>query len=304
MWLAGVLFTVTLLAGCSLSQTTVTVQGASPTATTSGTAHSTPPAPTPTPTSHLIICPSCVVLPPSIHEALKQQTLSGTAVGPVTATCPSGEVALSGGWATSPSGGTGVHVYNSSRSGTDGWNIFAYHVGATLVNAYVECLANASGATIIQRSASQAFANYGASWDGAYPSTSCNAGEKMVGSGFAIDPRESLVSSQPYGSSTWQLSVYGPTSFAGTSATLLVECLTYSAAHISFTPSPNSGGLVSVTAACPSGATASGGGFVLDPNAANSSLIPTMHATSSGWQVYITPASTSMNAYAACVAFS
>jgi hypothetical protein len=234
---------------------------------------------------------------------LKQQTLSGTAVGPVTATCPSGEVALSGGWATNSGDGTGVHVYNSSRNGTGGWNIYAYHVATTLVNAYVECLANASGATIIQRSASQALANYGASWDGAYPSASCNAGEKIVGSGFTMDIRDSVQSTQPGGSSLWGLAVYGPTSLRGASVTLYIECLTYSAAHISFTPSPINGGLSTVTAACPSGATASGGGFDIDPNAALSSLIPAMHANN-GWQVYITPFSTSMGAYAVCVAFS
>src|SRR6185369_514230 len=51
----------------------------------------TPPSAAPTATT-IIVC--CLTLVPSVHEVVKQVTLAGTDTGPVTVSCPSGEIAL------------------------------------------------------------------------------------------------------------------------------------------------------------------------------------------------------------------
>src|SRR5436309_12151221 len=55
-------------------------------AVTGVTKPANPPTATPTPAR------------PSVHEVAQTTTLNGGQTGPVTATCPQGEVALGGGW--------------------------------------------------------------------------------------------------------------------------------------------------------------------------------------------------------------
>ena len=83
---------------------------------------------------------------PYVHQVVSQATLSGTSVGPVVATCPSGEIALSGGWAVAYN--SGATIYRSERTGTGSWGVYVQHSSSVGVTTYAECLANATGATI------------------------------------------------------------------------------------------------------------------------------------------------------------
>jgi hypothetical protein len=220
-------------------------------------------------------------------------------------------LALSGGWATQVSGPftSWPQVYASARKGTGSWIIAVDHAGATLVNAYAECLANASGATITERALVVNTGDYYGGSGYASPAASCKAGEIAVGGGFNIIVNgrnnffngEELINTEPSGSSSWQANYYGP---QGLPVAAYVECLTYSSAHSSFNHSADQGGLASITAACPSGSTASGGGFELSSQAAAPApvMVFTMDATSTGWQIFSNVPQTS--AYAACVTFS
>ncbi len=93
-----------------------------------GTRHT----PTPTPGTHA---------PPSIHQVVNQITLSGFGEGSVVATCPSGELALSGGWAVPYT--SGATIYRSARAGTRGWAVSVNHPSSVLVTSTAECLTSA-----------------------------------------------------------------------------------------------------------------------------------------------------------------
>jgi hypothetical protein len=277
------------------SAATATIPGEAGGGTTTGptaTPTKKPPTPTKTPTPGGIICCLTVILLPSVHQVLHQQTLTGTSVGPVTVTCPAGEVALSGSWATSSSDGTNALVYNSSRNGAGGWNVYVQHSGSTLVNAYAMCLKNASGATVAERFAGSLSVN-----PGAYGSkfASCNAGETLVGGGFASSNGLTLYNFAASGA-TWGGYVYNITGSA-LPFSFYAECLTYSGSHSSLTSYAQATGHT-VSNGCPSGSYVSGGGFAGNQN----SHVYTMSATTSGqaWEVYDTPASL-LNAYAMCV---
>ena len=191
------------LGGASTGPTaTATTPGEVSGGTTTGptaTPTKKPPTPTKTATPGGIICCLTVILLPSVHQVLQQQTLTGTSVGPVTVTCPAGEVALSGSWATNPSDGSNALVYNSSRNGAGGWRVYVQHSGSTLVNAYAMCLKNASGATVAERYAGSLSVNpgtYGTKY------ASCNAGETLVGGAFASSNGLTLYNFAASGS-TW-----------------------------------------------------------------------------------------------------
>jgi hypothetical protein len=311
--LVGLLAIVIVMGACAISSqagtTTTSSGGAStgPTATstTSGeagggtttgpspTATTKPPTPTKTATPGGVICCLTIVLAPSVHQVLHQQTLTGTSPGPVTVACPAGEVALSGSWATSPSDGSNPVVYNSTRNGAGGWNVYVRHSGSTLVNAYVMCLKNASGATVVER-LGQITVNpgtYGTKF------VSCNAGETLVGGGFAASNGLTLYNFSASGS-TWGGYAWNTTG-GGLLFNFYAECLTYSGSHSSFTSYAQATGHT-VSNACPSGSWVSGGGFA----GSHSSIVFTMLATSSGqaWEVYDTPSSL-LNAYAMCLSF-
>jgi len=312
--LVGLLAVIIVMGACAISSQSGTTTGGSGGASTGPTATATIPGeadggsttgPTPTPTKKPptptktatstggIICCITILPFPAVHQVLHQQTLTGTSVGPVTATCPTGEVALSGSWATSSSDGTNALVYNSTRNGAGGWNVYVQHSGSTLVNAYVMCLKNASGATVAER-LGQITVNpntYGTKF------VSCNAGETLVGGGFASSNGVSLYNFTASGSS-WGGYAWNHTGSA-LPFNFYAECLHYSGSHSSFTSSAQATGHT-VSNACPSGSWVSGGGFAANSN----SHVYTMSATSSGqaWEVYDTPASL-LNAYAMCLAF-
>jgi type II secretory pathway pseudopilin PulG len=221
---------------------------------------------TPTPTSG-VITGCCLTFSPYVHQVISQATLSGTSVGPVVATCPSGEVALSGGWAVAYN--SGATIFRSERTGTGSWGIYVRHSSSVGVTTYAECLANASGATIAERAAytsdSPGYAG------GAMPS--CNGGEVLVGGGFAFQNDLHLYYFAGSSATQWEVRTFND---GDSSATLNVyaECLIYSKARSSQTAYSGNvsvddgfrGGVASK--ACPSGAYVSGGGFAYGDGAA------------------------------------
>jgi hypothetical protein len=309
--LLGLLAVVIVMGACALSSQAGTSTGSSggastgPTATATipgvadeptqgpaATATTAPPTPTKTATPGGIICCITVIPLPSVHQVFQQQTLTSTSTGPVTVACPAGEVALSGSWATSSSDGTNALVYNSTRNGAGGWKVYVQHSGSTLVNAYAMCLKNASSASVVERFAGSLSVNpntYGSKY------ASCNAGETLVGGGFASSNGLTLYNFMASGA-TWGGYVYNHTGSA-LPFSFYAECLTYSGSHSSLTSYTQATGHT-VSNACPSGSYVSGGGFAANQN----SHVNTMSATSSGqaWEVYDTPASP-LNAYAMCV---
>src|SRR5262249_8009943 len=116
-----------------------------------GGSHSTPTPPrgsaTPTPTSGIaVVGGGGLTFSPAVHQVVSQATLSGTSVGPVVATCPTGEIALSGGWAVAYN--SGATIYRSARTSAQSWAVYVRHSSSVGVTTYAECLANASGAAI------------------------------------------------------------------------------------------------------------------------------------------------------------
>jgi hypothetical protein len=247
---------------------TATAGSTDPTETVAATSTSTPgssggggggsyrtPTPTPSPGTHA---------PPSVHQVVNQVTLSGTNSGPVVATCPSGELALSGGWAVVPYNTTGATILRSKRSGTRGWAISVAHALDVTVTSYAECLKDAPGATVAERSATLSVPAGGV----AGYKVPCNTGETVVGGGFATQSGVNVLGTTadsvgpPYAWSVgfWNLG----TSLA--SYSVYVECLTYATAHSSANESQlspiaagSTGGTTSP--ACPSGTQVSGGGY-------------------------------------------
>jgi hypothetical protein len=255
--------------------------GAVQTATAGGSGNGTPtgggssggggphPTPTPsrgsatlTPTSGIVTGGCCLTFAPVVHQVASQATLSGTSVGPVVATCPSGEIALSGGWSIPAH--AGALVYSSARASVGSWAVYIRHGSSLGVTVYVECLANASGATIVERTAFKSVS------PGAFDFThaTCNAGEAPVGGGFysqtGVVVYGSVLNTSPNG---WGGAAMN---FGATSGQfgIYVECLTYPKAHSSQTTygisdtdiTPGNGGRAA-SPPCPRGTYISGGGF-------------------------------------------
>jgi hypothetical protein len=285
----------------AISGEATSLPGSADESTPAPTPTNTPPgaSATPTPTP-LIIC--CLTILPSVHQVVHQTTLSGTSVGPVVATCPAGELALSGGWAIGHS--SGAIIYNSTRSGAGGWAVYVSHSSSVLVNSYVECLRNASGATVTQRLTQVSVA--AGSTNGAL--AGCNAGEVLVGGGFALSPGLELYGF--YANSATQWIGYAKNHSAGSTLfNTYAQCLTYGGAHSSQTTyrqSSVTAGATGSTAsdACPSGTAVSGGGFA-------DSIDAFVYNTSAGgdgktWAAYLYAnggRDELLNSYAMCLGF-
>lgn len=144
--------------------------------------------PTPTATSFTVLTVRPITLIPMlpytelVHE---QISINSGAVGSATATCPSGSLVVSGGFATNPD----VLVYTHSRNG-NGWRVYAKNnTGSSkLLNVYATCLHNASGASITQvfQSAIAAAGGIG------HPVAACPAGSIVTGGGWASPSGGSL----------------------------------------------------------------------------------------------------------------
>jgi hypothetical protein len=219
-----------------------------------GGTHRTP-TPTPSPGTHAS---------PFVHQVVNQVTLSGSGEGIVVATCPSGELALSGGWAVPYTSGT--TILRSKRSGTRGWSVYVSFPSTVLVTVYAECLANASGATITERLAQVSVAP-GGTVD-AYPT--CTMGEVVGGGGFALDANVVLyVFTNKLDTQWWGMIVSHSANAA--LATIYAECLAYSGAYLAqstnlyVTIAAGSTGSA-ISPSCPSGSYVSSGGFLHDEN--------------------------------------
>ena len=245
-------------------QATSTSEGTPPTSPT-GTAGSTGPRATATPHGTTTATPGTPAIP-SVHQVVNQVTLSGFGEGSVVATCPSGEIALSGGWALRYD--SGATIYRSSRSSTRSWAVYVNHPWTALVTSYAECLTNVRGAAIAERLAQVSVAANAAG----RANPKCNAGEVVAGGGFAFDVHTDVgldIFDNNSSDTQWegQAVNLGATS---TLASIYAECLAYSGASMQATafvgPRVDAGSRSSAySGVCPSGYSLSGGSFIGQP---------------------------------------
>jgi hypothetical protein len=205
--------------------------------------------------------------------------LTGGSVGPVTATCPAGQVALGGGWATSGYG----NVYNSSRSGNS-WQVYVDNYGSSdLVNSYVMCLVNQPGAVVTQRLNQISVPGSSSSTD---DFAFCLSNETLVGGGFALS---STIFLNEQASNATDQAWHGNFSNYGSSAALANIYAICLQGHDPLLGPQGSATTVGVNstggsaASCPSGYSATGGGYSISSAAVvyNSSPNP------NGWEAYI-----------------
>jgi hypothetical protein len=289
--------TTTIVEGPSANQTATASSsqatssaGTGSTATTSPTAVATA---TPSPTATATTPPQ----PPSVEFIVAQSTVStGT---PVVASCPSGELALSGGWASNGS----TTIYNSTRSG-NGWRVFPLAAGGALTNSYVMCLKNDPGASVTER---EVHVTIGAGTTG-NGSVACNSGEVVVGGGYANPDSSIEIYNFTAMGNGWGGYAVNP-SAAPDIVTFYAECLTSPGnPQVNFTSpattSINGGASGGTQVSCPGGSLLSGGGFVDDENALVYNSSPNSRST---WETYLKnqgTASTALNVYAMCLSFS
>lgn len=139
----------------------------------SGSGASSAPTHTPTPKSST----------PSLHQVSKTTTLYGGDTGPATVSCPTGELALGGGWSVSAQT---VQVLATYLDGNT-WKVSAQPLGHTSshdVTAYIEYLRNAPGAVVTRRQESTYLDRGSNQW---YSTTTCAANELLAGWGFALN---------------------------------------------------------------------------------------------------------------------
>jgi hypothetical protein len=197
--------------------------------------------------------------------------------------CPRGEIALSGGWDTE---GSAARVTQSLRYGTDGWQVFLYGPAVVSVTAYAECLKNAAGATISER-ANQVSILPG---NAKLALSSCNAGETLVGGGFALGYGLDLYYFSPSADTATQWVGYAQNDGdAYADLTVSAECLAAVKAQSRFTTSQQA----SITA----------GGYATDSGA----TLSRMKATgSTAWQAAIAASGGRdelLRSYALCLGF-
>jgi hypothetical protein len=253
---------------------------------------------------------------PFVHVVTtSRQVLAGDTT-PTVATCPAGEVALSGGWEVPASGS----VLASHRMG-NGWGIVvqAPTGSGVPVTASVACLAHVPGATVQEVSSSVTAAS------GAYAvnHVDCPSGASgAVGGGFST--------SSPHltfddfflimGSETTWVMEYTNSGPSATPSTVYVECLTAPGVALAGAGMYNTtipqGSEQTITAVCPQGFFAGGGGVIgviLGPGFPTSyplqpvrllSLAPT--STARGWSADLSPVggATTVDVYVVCLRFS
>jgi hypothetical protein len=220
-----------------------------------------------------------------VHQVLRKQALASNQIGPVTVSCPAGELVLSGGWATSPSVGSYPIVFKSSRNGNGSWSIFVDHTGTTVVTAYALCLKNAAGATVTERAATVQLVD--SELNGTH--VTCNRGEIVVGGGFSGSKGikfEALAGSSYW--NRWRGGVYNH-SGAVQPFTVFAECLRYAGASINPVTDISPVG-ASISEACPKGSYVSGGGFMA-MQFVTFALIVVSSPTASGQQWMVSEAS-------------
>jgi hypothetical protein len=277
-------------------QATSTSEGTPPTSPT-GTAGTSGPHATATPRP-----PG-----PAVHVVSAQGTT------PLTASCPTDELALSGGWTSTNS----VPISSSSRKG-NGWMVHAPSSSGALIGSYVMCLLRVSGATITERSAG-VIIDPGANTVAA----TCATDEVLAGGGLSIASAPIAIThfsptadhtgfsvtavSQTY---TQQNANGAPNHSPAYSALdVYAECLSAPKAHLTVPApaqqsiSPHASGSVQIS--CPKDTLLSGGGIDLLNGVAVATKFAPISATT--WQAQVqnqTIVSTTVKLYALCLSFS
>jgi hypothetical protein len=231
---------------------------------------------------------------PTVHIVANTGDGSG-----VNAMCPSGELALTGGWGTDPS----APINYIGRSTGNGWRVHSF-ADQALVNANVLCLQHVAGASITERFAGVTAA-VGATGTGV---ATCHASEIPVGGGFNI-PGGDIVSLGPTADhSGFSLKLANHTS-STLGGSISVDCLRAAGTHLTV-PEPTQAGISPhgsgpVQISCPKGTLLSGGGIdLLNGSAVAFSFAPTSATT---WQALVqnqTVVSTTVKLYALCLSFS
>jgi hypothetical protein len=315
--LASVLMLLVALAGCAATSTSATTVAtylpgtASPTA--GGAPDSDKPTPTPThaitPTSTLAHAPTATPthvptatptpMKPSIHEVAHTTTLYGGSTDPATATCPSGERALGGGWNAPPQG---ARVFAATLSGSS-WAVSVVplgHPAKTSVTAYVECLRGSPTAVVTLSPV--AVSVPASSFNGG--TVSCASMGTLVGWGFAFSATSSIeltASLAEINGWTLEFVNHGGADLVGSLVAVCLSNVTVSANKVNspkvHVPIGTTGGN---QVSCPLG-TASAGGFQYSSGGGGNLYL--LHATSTGWQVaaYAVTNSIDFNVWVMCL---
>lgn len=255
---------------------------------TNTVANKPPPNPTTTPP------------PLSVHEVAQTTTLSGGQTGPVIATCPQGELALSGGWDI-PAQNARVFA---AKITNNGWAVSVLplgHPATTTVTSYVECLRGASGTSMTQRPITKTIAPTVASDkvdSASISAASCQQNEGLVGFGFdfgaAAADRLELEGSVPSDylhAYLWSFLVWNFDTVAH-DVTFDLQCLTTTGQGTT-SDAPQMGSILysgssgSAVALCPPGTMLAGGGFKYSRYGTRASYLGneySLHTTSAGWQ--------------------
>lgn len=288
----GVGATAELTATAQAQQSTssvATTPNSIATATTTHQPTKAPTSPTKTPT------PTVSPNPPSVERRIASATISPGV--PVVATCPSHEVALSGGWYFTNNSAE----VNESLRYPNGWGVFASGTG-TQISVYVLCLQNVPSASVVERDQTMSVgANSTVPAD-----LSCNIGEVAVGSGFSYPfSGVSIYISAPHATSEWSVSANNP----GTdpvNVTFYIECLKATKVvtnTISATASAAPAASGGTQASCPAGSLLAGGGF--NVNAAVV-IFDTHPQATTAWETYVYNPKTytdHLSDYAVCLSF-
>jgi hypothetical protein len=221
--------------------------------------------------------------------------------GPVVATCPQGELALSGGWDI-PSNGARVFA---AKVVNNGWAVSVSTSGqaSTTVTSYVECLRGATGTSVIQRAVTLAIAPTIASFtvDNAnIYSANCQQNEGLVGFGFDFGASgagnlefEASVPSEILHDISWSFKTWNYDTVPH-NITYIITCATTTLhGEVAYPTHASTGTLLyagmtgSTSVSCPSGTILAGGGFAYTLRGERAQLIGNeygLHATATGWQ--------------------
>jgi hypothetical protein len=272
-----------------------------PTTSQQGSGGNNTPVPT---TSGNQAAPTATPVPPkpSVYQIVNQTTLSGSQSGPAPASCPSGEIALSGSWGIVND--ATARPLSSFRTSARGWDVYVTHTATLTVKTYVECLKNAPGATIVERKITGIVAPGGT----VSLIAQCNAGEIVVGGGFGGASGLEVYNSTANSGSEWLGHVANHNGGAISSTVdILAECLKFQNAQSSLTLykqiSIPSGAVSQVVSnPCPSGQFVSGGGFVDSQNGDVYAMLATDNNTT--WTVGLEANgghAETLNGYAECL---
>jgi hypothetical protein len=280
--------TATAVPGAATGQT-ATASSAQATATTEGT-------PFASTTGTAALQGTATPRPPAPAVHIVGNTGDGSGVD---AMCPSGELALTGGW----SGGPSAPINYIGRSSGNGWRAHSFSLTA-LIGAYALCLQHVAGAAVTERFAAITAA-VGATGTGV---AACHAGEIPMGGGFNIAGGDIVSLGPTADHSGYNLKLANHTN-STQSGSVSVDCLRASGAHLTV-PAPTqtliaAGNVRDVQVSCPKGTLLGGGGIDL----LNGSAVATEFTPSSAitWYAVVhnqTIVSTTVKLYALCLSFS